>query len=167
MAITPSFVRVAPDSTGKYIDNVEVNTGLADVVQRQVTITGDPEDPDGRGRVLAAPPAADAYGVVVRSDDRGNYDSGRSLLVVAGGSGVVFGGGDSIFVKAIILMNQSNQLQSVVGLDGALNQYFNIELKPREVKPLPFYGCGFVDGVVLVPSSDNTVVAHITGSQNA
>lgn len=164
MAITPSFVAVAPDSTGKLIDNVEVNTGLSDVVQRQVTVTGDPEDPAGRARVLAAPPAANAYGAVVKSDDRGNYDSGRVSLSDAGN---IFGDGADLYVKAIILHNQTEQMQRVVGRDGMLNQYFDIELMPRQVLPLPYYGACFDDGVVLVPDTTDAIVVHITGSQNA
>lgn len=140
MAITPSYVQVAPDSDGKLIDNVEVDTGQGDVVQRQVTVTGDPEDPDGRGRVLAALPAADAYGAVVRQAAPG-FDSACVTLPNALTALTT----DTIKAKGVLLCNltSSQKLVTITDTAGA-----------QRLKEFPLQG----RMTVYVPLGDVTMV---------
>lgn len=62
MVTTPSFVQVAPDSTGKKIDNVQLVNSNSDTVQRQVITIADPANAsqwanvDASGRLSVASP---------------------------------------------------------------------------------------------------------------
>lgn len=79
MAITPSHVRVAPDSIGKYIDNTHLTNPDLTEVERQVTATGDPENWSSIQRVRTSLPVASDPGAVVRQAAPG-YDSGCVTL---------------------------------------------------------------------------------------
>lgn len=65
VAVVESAIGLAPDSTGKKVDNTEVVTS-AGTVERQVTVTGDPSDPNARTNVSQNDPDRLAYGTVVR-----------------------------------------------------------------------------------------------------
>lgn len=71
--IVADFVQVAPQSTGRKIDNTKVSISGHDVL-RQITAAGDPEDPAAYGRVRNSLPGATDYGVVTRVPAPG-YDS--------------------------------------------------------------------------------------------
>lgn len=66
MAITETFAQVAPDSTGKKIDNTEVTNHNSDVVLRQAAVISDPEDVDGRAAVVNSAPAANTMALATR-----------------------------------------------------------------------------------------------------
>ncbi len=78
MAVQASYVGIAVDGPGKKVDNVHVTTAVGEV-ERQVTVTGDPEDAAARQKITAALPAADAYGAATREVAPG-FDSGLTAV---------------------------------------------------------------------------------------
>lgn len=68
MAATDSFVQVAPDSTGKLIDNSALTNAAGQTVQRQRTNLGDPSDASNAGlaQVKSAQPNDADGGLVTR-----------------------------------------------------------------------------------------------------
>ena len=74
-----SYVRVSTDGTGKKVATDEVTDG-SDVVERQITRTAG-DSPEQLQAVLNAPPAADAYGAVVRAI--GGASEATALLELA------------------------------------------------------------------------------------
>lgn len=145
MAVTPSYVQVAPDSTGKRIDNTELNTGLpGGVVQRQVTSQGDPEDPDARARVRNTPASASDYGAVVRVAPQFNYDSG--LLTLPAGAGVLTG--TTTKVESLYLANVTEANQFVTVTDGNDKVFLpGKQIPPHDFLLLPLQGRQFVNGI--------------------
>lgn len=162
MAINPSFVQVAPDGGGKYIDNAELLNPDVVVVERQITITGDPENWDAMVRVRDAAPAADDHGMISRNIDIGNYDSG--LVAIPDSDDELTD--TTTYVKAIILSNQTDEDQWVTVMDDASGAYLNrYPLLPRKTESIPFYGAKFAGGIHWMASQADAVNGHIVGHQ--
>jgi hypothetical protein len=64
MAVRPGFIPIG--ETGEFLDSVQVNTPAGDDLHRETVVFADAEDPAGLAKVTNAPPAANAYGAVVR-----------------------------------------------------------------------------------------------------
>lgn len=69
--MTAGVVQVAPDSTGKKIDNSELTVG-ANTVERQRIVLADDATAAALAAVLAADPTGANYGLVVRGMNQGN-----------------------------------------------------------------------------------------------
>lgn len=140
MAVTPSFVRVAPDSTGKFIDNVELLNPDSDVVERQVTSTGDPEDWDAIQRVRTSLPDASDPGAVTRQAAPG-YDSGCVTLTDTLAALTAL----TIRAKGVLLCNLTD-VQTLVTITDTAGAY--------RLKSYPLQG----RMTVFVPLGDATMV---------
>ena len=66
MAVVDGSVVLAPDSSGKSVDNSVVTRSDNTTQYRQRTNTSDPSDPNAHAAVRNQDPAANDYGIVVR-----------------------------------------------------------------------------------------------------
>lgn len=119
MAVTESVVQVAPDGTGKKIDNTQVTTSQGQVL-RQNTVTADPETPGARQKVTNALPGPTDFGAAVREVAPG-YDSG--VLALPAAIGVVTA--DTIRAIGILLCNRTAVARPVTVTNTAGDVYLN------------------------------------------
>lgn len=161
MAVTETKIAVpVPSSTQAQIDNVQVTTGQG-AVQRQVTVHGDPEDPNARTKVTGALPAPGAYGTVVRQAPH-NLDTGRLLLSAAFVQVVV----GTVEIALMFLSNNSTSTQKVSATDGLDAVMFtDMPLSPGQVLPLKLEGAAWASGVKLKAGNAGLVVAQVVGDQ--
>jgi hypothetical protein len=158
MAVVPSSITVAPDSTGKKVDNVQVTTTEGDV-QRQVSSLGDPENPDGYAAVKNATPASDAYGVVVRLAVP-IVDTGLVALTDTFSHVIA----TTVLGRLLWLVNLTDTIQQYSVTDGNDLEYaIDASLQPREVKPIPLHGMKFVNGVKWKAGATTSVNAQFVG----
>lgn len=140
MSVAPSYVQVAPDSTGKRIDNVTVTTA-AGLVERQVVVPGDPENPDAYAAIKSATPAANAYAMAVR-DAWPNVDTG----IQAPNSGVLVDATGvandlALLLDGVAIVNNGGAATSVAVANGS-GQYLiaPFELADKASLVIPCYG---------------------------
>lgn len=67
MTATETYIQGPPNSTGERIDVTQVTNAAGTVVDRESGVIADPETADARAAVLRRDPAANDYGLVVRS----------------------------------------------------------------------------------------------------
>lgn len=140
MAITPSFAQVAPDSSGKKIDNVHLVNPDADEVERQVTATGDPETWAALQRVRNSLPGSTDYGAVVRQPAPA-FDSGIVTLEDAAAVATA----DTVRARSLLLCNLT-QTQKLVTITNTAGDFY--------LKDFPLEG----QMTVTIPLGDVTMV---------
>lgn len=162
--MTHSFVQVAPDSSGKKIDNVSLDGGAGDLRQRQVTAQGDPDTFGAITKVSNARPDATDYGTHVRVVPDGTpYDSGLQLLTNA--SALLTA--TTTRVDVIVLINLLDTIQEATVTNNAgtpLAYCPAVQLQPREVRVIPMYGIAAA-GLKWFAKNSNAVNAQIKGLQ--
>jgi hypothetical protein len=170
-------VQVAPAGGGYQIDNVEVSTAAAANAQRQVSAVGDPEVGAAYQRVRNATPAADDYGAVVRPavspaaplptreyhGGAAPFDTGL-LTVVAGAPALVTTAADQ-WLDALLLSNQTGEVQEATLTDGASAAYGVIVLQPSELRVVPLHGMKFSGGVKLGAGAASAVKIQAKGTR--
>lgn len=161
MAVIESKVPVpTPAVVGSNIDNVQVTTGQG-AVQRQVTVQGDPENPNARVAVTNGLPTPGAFGGVARLAPH-NLDTGRVLL--GGAYSVAVAG--TVQVALFMLSNITTKTQKVSATDGLDAVVFEeMPLEPGQVLPMKLEGAAWASGVKWKVKTAGTVVGQIVGDQ--
>lgn len=162
MAITPSFVRVAPDSTGKFIDNVSPTNPDLVLVQRQVTATADPDVWGAIARVVDAVPATDAFGLVVRQvPPAAPADSGLVTLTATPGTAIT---ASTLRVAGLVLTNLTTQLQAVNVTNTAGGFHLkDFPLQAKQTIAIAFFGATMV-GVKAWAGNTSAVNLQVVGA---
>jgi len=159
MAVTESFIQVAPDSTGKKMETVRLTTAAGEV-EREVVSVGDPETAGARQKVSNALPAPTDFGAAVR-DVAPGYDSGITTLPAALTAITT----DTIRAIGILLCNLTTTKQKVTLTNTAGSFYLNEYELQRNMTEFKLLGRATMVGAKWNAGSAPAVNAQLVGEK--
>jgi hypothetical protein len=160
MPVTASFVRVAPDSTGKKMDNVHLTNPNADEVEREAITLGDPEVWGQLQRVLIAMPPPGTAGTAIR-EVAPEYDSG--IMTLPNTLSVLTT--DTIRAHGILLVNRTAGKRDVTVTNTAGDFYLkDFELQRKQTVFIPL-GRATMIGVKWNTDQADAVNAQLIGEK--